>query len=577
MQITIQFYNSIAEPNYVYKYDKQKQSSDYLTFITEVKGVLKEGQDITAPIFTIVLPLDKPEIINSNYAYVDGIFKRWYFIVDRETGLNNTIIFYMKEDVLCSWQDEIGELIPLVTRQATDYDPYFVDGGVPIESKKYISHTFKKIEHLQQSASDYYPFDGSGMWSLSGFTLDDRYSNTSRNAMSIINRTYVMQSTSLSFWKALANPDFWTSLSNWFTDFASNIYYFKFIPFNIVASSITDLDTINEDSRGYVFKFAADDFIANTSEVSNPMILKENTYCILKCEDIEIELNHFNNFLDLYSTHSLFMPMLGKIELDVNLLKEYEVESVSVYYVINPVNWTCNIYVTVCRYGGDSTYSVNFTNFQQINPYFTLYKSETFEIGIDIPFGSTNANQKNLAKLQYGVKAVGSIASAPFTGGASLLGLTDIGDVASSTTSTLYRNFQKSKKVNKERYSNYTKFQDSLKKDVTAAGIAKASNIIADIAPSLVSSGQIINNSVGQYDFFGNFPYITYSYERVIPQIPSNYYELYGAPCNLTVALKTLKGKGFTVCSNLHMSGFSKASLSEISEIEELLLNGVIL
>lgn len=579
MEITIQFYNCTAEPNYVYKYDKSKQSSDFLTFIKEVKGVLKEEQDITAPIFTIALPSDKAEeIFNSNYAYVDGIFKRWYFIVDRETGLNNTVTFYMTEDVLCSWQDEIGELVPLVTRQATDYDPYYIDGGIPIESKKSISESHYRIEHLQQSAAgDVYPFDGSGCYSISGFTNDSRAEGVSRNAISILNRVYVFESSYWTFWKKLANPTFWESLTSWFTDFASNIYFYKFIPFNVVASSTSDLL-----SADHQFQFVAGDLEFDDQDLNNAMIISDDTYCILKCEDIELETNHFNNFLDLYTVHSLFIPMLGRINLDTLLLKELNVKSVNVYYVINPNNWTCNVYVVVNEYSIDgisySKYSVNFRNLQQINPYFTLFKSETFEIGIDIPFGSTNANQKNLAKLQYSVKAVASVALAPFTGGASLLGLADVSEMMSPTTAQLYKRTQDgrlkqgSKKYN-ERMSAY---QTSMVKDIAATAIAKASNVISDIAPSLISQGHILNNSIGQYDFFGNFTYVTYVAEKVIPNIPSNYYELYGAPCNLTVALKTLKGKGFTICSNVHMSGFSKASISEINAIEQMLLSGVI-
>ena len=62
-----------------------------------------------------------------------------------------------------------------------------------------------------------------------------------------------------------------------------------------------------------------------------------------------------------------------------------------------------------------------------------------------------------------------------------------------------------------------------------------------------------------------------------IPKIPSNYYELYGGVCNLTVPLSTLKTKGYTKCANVHMTGFTNATSEEIAEIESLLLSGVIL
>lgn len=67
---------------------------------------------------------------------------------------------------------------------------------------------------------------------------------------------------------------------------------------------------------------------------------------------------------------------------------------------------------------------------------------------------------------------------------------------------------------------------------------------------------------------------------KTIPNVsvPNDYFTLYGYPCNKSFSsLQQLKGTGFTSISNVHMEGFITATESEISEVEDLLMNGVIL
>ena len=60
--------------------------------------------------------------------------------------------------------------------------------------------------------------------------------------------------------------------------------------------------------------------------------------------------------------------------------------------------------------------------------------------------------------------------------------------------------------------------------------------------------------------------------------VPDDYFNLYGYPCNKSFSsLNDLKNTGFTKISNVHMEGFLTATENEVSEVEDLLLNGVIL
>ena len=112
---------------------------------------------------------------------------------------------------------------------------------------------------------------------------------------------------------------------------------------------------------------------------------------------------------------------------------------------------------------------------------------------------------------------------------------------------------------------------------VAKAGVSLACNTLSTVLPNLTLRGGITSSG----SFFGG-SIITESrvivrYTRPVPNIPTNYYELYGGYCNLTIPLSELKNKGFTVCANLHMTGFPNCTLEEINEIEDLLLSGVIL
>lgn len=77
----------------------------------------------------------------------------------------------------------------------------------------------------------------------------------------------------------------------------------------------------------------------------------------------------------------------------------------------------------------------------------------------------------------------------------------------------------------------------------------------------------------GGYSAFINLaPMIQRTYHHY--EVPSNYAHVYGYACNKTVTLSDLKGKGYTVCSNVELSGIP-ATQDELAAIESLLTSGV--
>ena len=77
----------------------------------------------------------------------------------------------------------------------------------------------------------------------------------------------------------------------------------------------------------------------------------------------------------------------------------------------------------------------------------------------------------------------------------------------------------------------------------------------------------------GGYSAFINLaPMIQRTYHHY--EVPANYAHVYGYACNKTVTLSDLKDKGYTVCSNVDLSGVP-ATQDELSAIESLLTSGV--
>ena len=558
MDITITLYSTSDEPN---KVEKTLSTNSFV-----ITGQLKEEQDITAPAITIAIPIDENQntpidIFQFNYAYISTPFKRYYFITGFDTGLNNLVTIYFNEDYLMSWKTNIYNLTPLVTRQATEYNPMLFDGDLPIENVPYIDLT------------QYNLVDNTGLlvenktsYSVSVFSKITSTATDINNGLSGVNQVYLFknQAGMTRFMMDICKPSFWESLGNWFTNFSENILSLNLIPF----------DTFKTVKGSEMPKQNEIHFMANTYQSVNIEIYRivSDNYFMFSSV-IHFNPKPFNNFLDSLIEYSIYLPFLGEIKLDTNYILERNLQTLFVKYVVNPVNWICQIYITIEDFDAILTQETSI-------PYDKIiYKSDKFPISYELPIGSTNANERNLALLGYGIKATSSLLAAPFTGGASIAGFVGVDASPSKKVAKLEKRTQdKRLKVGGEKYNQrMSEYKSAKRVENIGKGISGASNILSDILPMTISQGSIINETQGQYNYYSNTYKIVLKIVKPRPNIPSNYYELYGGPCNLTVPLSELKNKGFTVCANLHMTGFPNCTLEEIDEIEDLLLSGVIL
>lgn len=566
MDITITLYSTSDEPNKVEKSLSETK--------LEIVGKLKEEQDITAPAITISITSN--DVFNYNYAYISEPFKRYYFVTGFDTGLNNLVTIYFKEDVLMSWKENIYNLTPLVVRQATEYNPMLIDGNIPIKTNPDITLSnwilkYPNFNGIYVEYSSDINFNDSNLlnytYCMAFKTIshiiysDDSEPDYIRSSCVPTSTTYITTFKSLtSNMEKWIDPPFWQSVANWFLETSELVSNVIFYPFDILrcTSIYTDTDTIS--------------FMPGAGlSVDNCKRLFCESVSLCGCE-IGFKIRHYHNFIDYLCVYKLNLPFLGEIVLDTELLLNLVKEDNIILYVnllFDSGDGTAKYVITYAKIQ-------TFNNGETINyilPSHIVFMSDNFQLGYNIPLTSSNGASRKLNALISGIKVAGSIAT--MGAGYALQGASFF-----SSPSTLKLNKKtkdKRLKVGSDKYnermSNYKK---SLKSDVLSDQIPALSNTLSSVAN--VMHLDVVKNQGQSGELF---PYINLYVELIcskpVPEIPNNYYELYGGVCNLTVPLSTLKDKGFTICANLHMTGFPNCTLEEVEEIEELLLSGVIL
>lgn len=588
--IQISLFQSSAEPTVVNKMELTETNQlKYLTLLTEILGAFKEEQDITAPVLDISCN-DKGMIDNilnkCNYAYIFEL-KKCYFITKKITGLNNIITLYLNEDVLTTWKEEIYKLKPLVTRQATDYDITLVDSSIPIKTDSKVTITLAgsinwcSYTETEEVLENKLEINAGGtnnpLFTYNGYIFFQAFTNvqstTKDNACNGLvdsNRVYAMKRDDFySVYKDIAKPSFWTSLNEWFTDYSDNLFGMWYVPFSIESDDL------------FKFKHQTDmAFMAATktdiTETTPLYLLSPNNFIIAGCE---IEFSYSLSFIHFLSKYSIICPYINEISLDPQIIYKFGNNGTfkaNLYLIINP-NGLKGQYILLknkLKGSREKTTSEDrkiYTVIEQLDPSEIIYESDFFKVGSEVFMGKTDKNAKNQALFNTGL----SVALGAITGGVAGGAIGALGSSLSSGTKG-YTQKASTAQTKQARKTYGEMAQQSYKKDVVSAGVSFVSNIIEDVLPLTVTNGNIINTASEFMEWYNLFSvYI----KKIEPQpvIPDNYYELYGGVCNLTVELSTLKGKGFTKCANIHMTGFTSATLEEINEIESLLLSGVIL
>ena len=578
--VEIKLYQTASEPTMVEKTLVEKAT---------VTGYFKQVQDITAPVIDLAFnDRDTFDLyFNSNYAYI-ALFNRYYFISRKEVGMNNILSIYMDEDVLMSFKNEIYELVPLVTRQENATDNTIIDNAIPISTKPKISvilgSYFKwgtvtsktvagieYIDYIANTGENFFTFKGT--ISVQCFTkVKGTSADNYCNGMVSSNRYYNMDMNTFdTMYEAITAPDFWGSVKNdWFTDYSQSIMDIKMLPFDVSKNPIYTFTKQNE------IQFMLGNY--KIPDNGTAILMNPSMYFVSSCE------LHWafdtNNFITYMSTYEAVLPYLGKIELPAQLLSRFAVNNechIYAYLIINPSTWKGKYIIHadnklkfICPENDrERAYLLPITKGN------IIYESDYFDVGSSVPMGSTDKNQKNLGFLTTGLSIAAGVATGGIAGG--ILGALG-GDMSPATAKAQKRTQDKRLRQGSLKYNQrMSEYQSSLTKDIASAGITFGSNLLGDVLPLLSNSSSIISSATTGSDYYSLAGAVYTFKTEPIPVIPDNYYQLYGKPCNLTVPLSTLKTKGYTKCANVHMTGFTNATSEEISEIESLLLSGVIL
>ena len=338
------------------------------------------------------------------------------------------------------------------------------------------------------------------------------------------NFKYVLPKEQIANLNALINSkDFATSMAQFFSNSGEFVLSLKAYPFNVVNwlnLSMSELGVLCDTIKiggDYVTKIKG----AETRTTATPF----NQVGLFKIT------NAYNNFLDYapYTKMYLFLPYIGYVNLDVNLIKRNigtgEVY-LSVNYAIDFDTGKCTSYILGAR-------AINTDN-TLVSPLLIDMKEGV--IGFEIPLGRTNASEIAKGYLTTGLTAIGGAVATALTGGYALpLAVSTFVSSSASLINSSQQHVQKG-----------------------TIGTIKNAFCTTQAPFILVERPQPVNISK---DDNNNNVYAIAS--------------LKGKPCGLKARLSLISG--FTKVESVHLENFTNATEDELQEIETLLKTGVIL
>lgn len=582
--VEIKLYQTASEPTMVEKTLVEKAT---------VTGFFKQVQDITAPVIDLAFN-DRETFnlyFNSNYAYI-ALFNRYYFISRKEVGMNNILSIYMDEDVLMSFKNEIYNLVPLVTRQATDYDAMLIDPNIPVETFYDITFSLSilystKLENdsyiiptenvLNDVAFNNYTV-GMRLYSQDVYQMGktNTYDYKTYNGRCFSEQTYFFDEEDFkNTYLKIIGADFATNLKNWFSNFSNVISECSLLPIDLSQNAIP----IVHGSKSKPVDISVMGATQFSVSSENAYACRGDSFHFYCATFKKYLLSNYDNFFDVLTDYIILLPYVGEIKIDTNLLfklsykenNKYYID-LYIYYITNLQNFLTTCYITNNKIyvykrtaaSGSTTeepiyqYSPNAINYNNI-----LYKSDEFRMGNSINIGGTNFAEMQRNSIFSKINAKTSALSL----------FNNVPDFSKMYNSLSDKRLSKTGKKYQERSSEYQSNVISYSGNI----IGKVSNSLQEIIKSKQVDTYIKSTGSENFNKWDMTSTIYIKKISPIPKIPSNYYELYGGPCNLTVPLSTLKTKGYTKCANVHMTGFTNATSEEIAEIESLLLSGVIL
>lgn len=590
------FYQNNAESIVV---DKQP----YLIEVMRLTGTLRNSTSIINPTIMVDIDLNRNVVINNevfvvsngnrviysmeealfvaNYCYIPK-FNRYYYITDIVSVRSDLWSISMSIDVLTSYLDSILEQEMLISRNEFDYDLFLPDTSIPI-NKEY-NHTIIKTEKLK--VIEFYPeeqtiedgnliIDKECHYIVNIVSDNVLYEEDVSNLgvfgsnVSKLGIPYYFPSYNdfQDFAKNLVNPNFFNSLFTNFSNLSTYIKSIKIVPFDLSFFN----HTFNAKS---VVGIYFGDRLLPTANFTSYILLPNNQRAVLYTEiEDSIISSLIQDFTDLspYSKYSLFLPFLGNVDIDINVIISgykyivYDLDIISGDVQIGLYN--NKPYMKKLNPVAYDTSS----SFINDTPYYLWNGNMYAEMGVS---GTNQAEvQRNrlIASANYfnGLFNIGS----NFVQGQSKAGMGLIGGAVDTAIGYGMGSAPQMMRGGSDMLGSIVDMQNNAIRAYTGVINELHKFSIANFTNNGVGYKGGVNGSLNDYVFDLEKVCICKIKPTII--IPNNYNHICGRPLLKTKKLSDVHG--FSVIAGGHLENFNTALEEETNGIMSLLMSGVIL
>lgn len=278
------------------------------------------------------------------------------------------------------------------------------------------------------------------------------------------------------------------------------------------------------------------------------------------------------NFLDYngYTKYSLFLPFFSTIDIDASIFVDnYIVIRLATDFFTGQGMYIISMSKNEPTYVAENMY---YTEDEEINEVFVA--NYVFNLGIDIPIGSTNVDDIKRNMALGTIKSALSLAAAAY--GIMLPPATSISTFEESTVVSSRGNYKGARMTPKRsvvKTGTETTTRNTPKNVVKPISETISSGVSILNSNFIQGHGDRANNPMSMWSY-GLDPYLII-HTPIVDRITSDYKHLKGLPLGLNLQLKQVSG--FTKITDIHLEGINLATSEELNRIEKVLYEGVIL
>lgn len=531
---------------YLVNFSKSPRSTSQpnISNVTPFTCKFKIPCSIVKPVIEISMPPASQAawITGVNYAYLEEL-NRYYFIADTVMD-GNIIRYYLSEDVLATWKNQIKESSQYVLRASADYDGFIIDTKYPVKAAATTTSG-------SQALNPFIPSDRTGCFVLG---IVSKWASITGCVV-----YYAMSMTAMGqFMTAMFNlPTQWGSGG---ADLADGLKKAITDPMQYVVSAMwfpfTVADLLN---RGMLYAGMSsipvgyDNITIN--DLAYPFINDTNVQYTGKIDvqtprhPLELSRGNYMNYAPFSRYYLSFYPFCDLIELDSTLLK-------STTYLVYHVDMRTGI--GVLSVSGDFTGS-SYSDFRTSAPQRVVES----QIGVQIPLATihTTVEHDLGAIMMNAVAAAGS-----YFGGFAQMGNRIAATINNALGNDLLPDGSLAKSSGGGSRSGGVHSGKEFE-PIESISMPDLSNIASQTLA--MSSTCEALGSQGTMSLFERMPIMIWG--EFFNPAPDNL-ALFGRPLCQTRVLNTLTG-GYVICDNPKI-GLQGALLPEVTAVQNMMQSG---